>query len=102
MVARHGHVVEEHLRLRAATDRHTLAGDREALTRAPAARSDHERRALRHDRLEVDGLELAGLVQLVGDRGIALGHVAEIRTALLAVVRPLGIHEAALWTVHER
>src|SRR5688500_11703554 len=45
VVARDGHVVEEHLRVGAAADAHPVGVDREALTRAAAAGADDERRA---------------------------------------------------------
>src|SRR5829696_5162000 len=62
VVARHGHVVEEHVRLRRAPDRHLLARERERLADAPATRANDERPALRGDVPDVDRLELAGLV----------------------------------------
>src|SRR5262249_58395826 len=77
-------------------------GDREALAGASAPGSDDERGALRHNGLEIDRLELAGLIELIRDGCVALAHVAQERTALLAVVRPLGVHKAALRTVHAR
>jgi len=67
LVARDGHVVEEHLRVRAPADAHPLTGDREALADAPAAARITSagpcpcRRRSRRD-------ELTGVVDPVGGR----------------------------------
>ena len=102
VVAGDRHVVEEDLGLRTATDCHPVARDVEGLARASTAGPDNERGALAADPVEVDGLELAGLADLVdlGGVAVALGGLAEKGTALLAVVRPLGVDEPALGTVH--
>src|SRR3954451_16333122 len=62
VLARDGDVVEEDVGLRRAPDRHPLAGEREGLPHAAAARADHERAALGRDVADVDRLELARLV----------------------------------------
>src|SRR5215218_1348930 len=69
---------------------------------ATSARADHERRALVGHRVEVHGTQLPGLVHLVdlGGVALALGLVAKEGAALLAVVRALGVGEAALRAVH--
>src|SRR5436190_16712724 len=106
MVARDGDVIEEHGRIGGAADAHSVLVDREALARAAAAGADHERRARPvHRLLEIDGLVLAGLVDAVAHRRrLLLGALrsTEIGAALLAVVRALGVDEAALRTVDRR
>src|SRR3954447_20741370 len=74
VVARHGDVVEEDVRVRAPADRHAVGVEGEALAHAPAAGPDDERRALVGDDVaDVDGHELAGLVDAVRrGRGLAL------------------------------
>src|SRR3954468_23655208 len=108
VVARDRDVVEEDVGVRGAADRHALAGQRERLAPAAAARADHERAAGRGDVADVDGLELAGLV--VDDVG-GRGHVvilrlagAQERAALLAVAPAVGDDEAAFGAMarHDR
>src|SRR3712207_5099195 len=100
VVARHRDVVEEHLGVRRAADRHALAAQRERLPDAPAARPDDQRAGLGRHIADVDGPQLARrLVDDVrgGVRLLATGRLrgAEVRTALGAVVRPLGDDEPA-------
>src|SRR5207244_6456667 len=94
--------VEEDGRVRASPDRHPLALDREALAGAPSARADYERSPFRlDDLLDVHGLELASLVDLVGDRRLVPLLVRdEMGSALLAEVGSLAVDEAALGAVH--
>src|SRR3954451_8437499 len=58
VVARHRHVVEEYLRLRAAANACLLPVDDECLPRAPATRADDQRGAFRCDLLRVDRLQV--------------------------------------------
>src|SRR3954467_11880423 len=107
VVARDGDVVEEDVRVRAPPDRHAVGVQREALADAPAARPDDERRAgVGHDVAAVDGTGLAGLVDAVGRgrrvAGLPAGALAarrEVGAAARAVVRALGVDEAALRAV---
>src|SRR5436305_2787689 len=76
VVARDGDVVEEDRGVRSSTDAHAVVLDREALARSAAAGADHEGGAgLVHLLLDVDGLVLAGVPDLVGHgrRILALG-----------------------------
>src|SRR3954452_2190969 len=59
VVARDGDVVEEDLRLRRAPDRQPLAGERELLADAAAARADDERAAFGRHVADVDRPHLA-------------------------------------------
>src|SRR3954447_12884676 len=107
VVARDGDVVEENVRVGPAADRHAVGVQREALADPPAARADDERRALvGHDVADVDRHELAGLVDAVrrGGRlalraGGLLTRRAQVGAAARAVVRALGVDEAALRAV---
>src|SRR4051812_5694030 len=107
VVARHGDVVEEDVGVRPAADRHAVGVQREALADAPAARPDDERGALVGDDVaDVDRHELTGLVDAVrrGRRlalraGRLLTRRAEVGAAARAVVRALGVDEAALRAV---
>src|SRR5947209_6440144 len=97
VVARHGDVVEEDVRVGPPADRHAIAGDREALPHAPAAGADDERRALfGHDVVELDRDQLTGLADAVG-RGRALIGLgcADVRAAARAVVRAVLVGEPA-------
>src|SRR3954447_4477263 len=104
VVARDGDVVEEDVRVGPPADRHAVGVQREALADAPAARADDERGALVGDDVaDVDRHELAGLVDAVrrGGRlalraGGLLTRGAEVGAAARAVVRALGVDEAAL------
>src|SRR3954453_22470320 len=105
VVARDGDVVEEDVRVGAAADRHAVGVQREALADAPAARADDERGALVGDDVaDVDRYELTGLVDAVrrggglARRGL-LARRAQVGAAARAVVRALGVDEAALRAV---
>src|SRR5205807_168308 len=95
------HVVEEHLGLRAAPDPHLVARDLEALAGPAAPGADDERSGL-CDRLRVERLDVAGVVELPGGGGVigVAAHVPEEGTALLAVVRALAVDEPAFRAVH--
>src|SRR3954452_2787639 len=64
VVARDGHVVEEHLGVRAAPDRHLVAAHEEGLAGAAATRADDERRLRARDLVGIERLELARLAKL--------------------------------------
>src|SRR5437763_5912571 len=101
VVARHRDVVEEHLGLGTAADAHLVADHLEGLARAPASRTD-DQGALLRDRLRVERLDVAGVVELPrggGVVGLRL-DVPEKCAALLAVVRPLAVDEPAFGAVH--
>src|SRR3954453_17627193 len=105
VVAGDGDVVEEDVRVRPAADRHAVGVQREALADAPAARADDERGALVGDDVpDVDRHELTGLVDAVrrggglARRGL-LARRAQVGAAARAVVRALGVDEAALRAV---
>src|SRR3954447_5768577 len=111
VVARDGDVVEEDVRVRTPADRHAVGVEREALAHAPAAGPDDERRALVGDDVpDVDRHELAGLVDAVRRGGGLTGAAAALASPALArgteerptaraVVRALGVDEAALRAV---
>src|SRR5438093_10124314 len=105
VVARDRDVVEEEVGVRAPADRHPVAVEREALADPSAARADYEHRAVGGRVVEVDRDELAGLPHAVrrGRRlaGVLLGRgpTAEEVPAALAVVRPVGVDEAAVRAV---
>src|SRR3954454_5247621 len=105
VVARDGDVVEEDVGVRAPADRHAVGVQREALADAAAAGADDERGALVGDDVaDVDRHELAGLVDAVrGGGGLArrrlLARRAQVGAAARAVVRALGVDEAALRAV---
>ncbi len=99
VVARDRDVVEENARVGSSADRNPLVIEGEALPCAAAARANHQRRAVAlHHLVDVDLVHLARLVDRVGHRRrlvLSLG-TGEIGAALLAVVGPLGVDEAAL------
>src|SRR3954463_13388624 len=64
VVARDGHVVEEHLGVGAATDRHLVARHEERLAAAAAARADDERRLRTRDLIGIERLELTRFAEL--------------------------------------
>src|SRR4051794_38922857 len=105
VVARDGDVVEEDVGVRPPADRHAVAVQREALADAPAAGADDERGALVGDHVaDVDRHQLAGLVDAVRrGGGLALRRLltrrAQVGAAARAVVRALGVDEAALRAV---
>src|SRR4051812_48344479 len=105
VVARHRDVVEEDVGVGPPADRHAVGVQRKALADAPAARADDERGALVGDAVaDVDRHELTGLVDAVCRGGwVALRRLlarrAEVRAAARAVVRALGVDEAALRAV---
>src|SRR3989442_9647674 len=101
VVSRDRHVVEEDVGVRAPADRHPLSLDPETFAGPSAARADHERSALGGDPLEINGLQLAGLADLIGDRGLVFLPLlrGQVGPALLAEVGSLAIYEAALGAV---
>src|SRR4051794_4603928 len=107
MVARHRDVIEEDVGVGTAADRHAITLQREALAdSAPAGAHDQRgAAALSDDLIELDGHELARLVDPVGRRGrlgaagpMAGGRlgVADEGATALAVVGPVGVAEPAL------
>src|SRR4051794_38237215 len=106
VVARDRDVVEEDRGVGRSPDAHPVLIDREALTRPSAAGPDDQRGADAVDLLlEVDRLVLPRLVDAVAHRGrrllVALGP-AQVGPALLAVVGPLRVDEAAFGAVNGR
>src|SRR5207302_4338492 len=100
VVARDGHVVEEHVRVGPATDARALLLEREALALAASTGADHERGPVGCDLVELDRYELARLVDAVGGRHRPAALLArQQRAAALAVVGSLGVDEAALGAV---
>ena len=103
VVARHGHVVEEHLGVRAAADRAcarpSTGTPRPSARRPSGSRASRPRGSSRRGR--PDGARRSrppGRPRWC--RPLRLGLVAEEGAALLAVVRALGVDEAALGAVH--
>src|SRR3954462_4016918 len=70
VVARDRHVVEEDLGLGAAPDPRLVARHEERLAGATAAGADDQRGVLAADRVRVERLEVAGLADLPGRRGV--------------------------------
>src|SRR4051794_26746114 len=107
VVARDGDVVEEDVGVRPPADGHAVGVQREALADAPTPRADDERGALVGDDIaDVDRHELAGLVDAVrrgGRLALRAGGLltcrTQVRAAARAVVRALGVDEAALRAV---
>src|SRR5580704_18505519 len=96
-----GDIVEKDVRHRTAADRDPSRAERKALTGAPPAGADHQRRASLDDIVQLDLLELAGLAQLVRSRGRPRRRIGmrQERAAPLTVVGALVVGKAALWTV---
>ena len=100
MVARDGHVVEEHVRVWPSADARALLLEGEALALAASTCADHESRPVGCDLVQLDRYELACLVNAVGGRhGTAALLARQQRAAALAVVGSLGVDEAALGAV---
>src|SRR5215213_8931511 len=97
VVARDGHVVEEHVAVGPTADRQALAVHRKALAGAAPAGADDECGTARDHLFELDGLDLAGLADPVRGRRLMTGPLGDgqVRTALLAVLGSDGIREAA-------
>src|SRR6202011_1764021 len=101
MVARDGHVVEEHIGVRAPADAHALAVHGEALADAAPSRADDQRGPALGDVLQLDRFQFARFADAIRGRARlprALG-TRQQRAAAWAVVGALAVDEAALGAV---